>query len=179
MAAVYMVHTAKALESIVWLATAKPGIDIFHVITCAYFADRLHVRAYGRPIAGDDYTAGAYGPVGRTVYGLLRQEPLAVLALGGNGRLPFNVTETGWIVAAEREPNLRILSRSDVAALQRALDRYGDMPFDELVEITHHDPAYRAANGGRMRYEDFLDPDDPELAVKAEDLAESSRYAVM
>lgn len=179
MAAIYVVNTAKALESIVWLAHVKPGIDIFHVITCAFFADRLHLRAHGRPIASDNYRADTYGPRGQTVYGLLRKDPLEMLALGGNGRLPFIVNENGWTVEAEREPNLRILAHADVAALRRALDQYGDMSFDELVEITHNDPAYRAANGGRMRYEDFLDPDDPDREIKAEDLAETSRYAIM
>jgi hypothetical protein len=62
---------------------------------------------------------------------------------------------------AAREANLRLLSKSDIDALQRALDEYGDMRFGELVDFTHDDPAYRAASGGRMRYEDFPDADDP------------------
>ena len=56
-AARYAVHTAKAVETIVWLANAKPGIDVYHVVKCAFFADKDHLNRFGRPIAGDDYDA--------------------------------------------------------------------------------------------------------------------------
>lgn len=179
MTAIYAVHTAKALEVIVWLANAKPRIDIYHVIKCAFFADKFHLREYGRPIAGDNYIADTYGPLGLTVYRLLKGNPLELLALGGNGMLPFRVSKPGWTVEADREANVRVLSKSDVEALGEALSAYGDLSFDELMDITHDDPAYRAANGGRMKYEHFLDYDDPEYEMMAEDLSESSRYAVM
>ena len=174
----YAVHTAKAVEVIVWLANAKPGIDVYHVVKCAFFAEKDHLNRHGRPITGDDYDAAAYGPLGRSVYGLLRRDPIEMLALGGNGQLPFRVRDdAGWVVVPDREVNARLLSASDIGALQRALD-VADLSFEALCDMTHEDPAYIAAAGGRMRYEDLLDPADPDHAAKAEDLADTARHAV-
>ncbi len=175
----YAVHTAKAVEVILWLANAKPGIDIYHVAKCAFFADKDHLNGFGRPIAGDDYDADTYGPLGRSVYRLLRRDPIEMLALGGNGLLPFRVLDSAhWAVEADREANLKILSKSDVDALRNALDEIGDLSFGDLVDLTHAEPAYAAANGGRMRYEDLLDPADPQRDEKAADIAGAAPHAV-
>jgi hypothetical protein len=173
----YAIHSAKALETIVWLANERPEIDIFHVVTCAFYADKYHVNKYGRPIAGDDYDADVYGPLGRCVYRLLERDPIGMLAIGGNGELPFTVGSR-WQVTADREPNMRILSDSDVEALRDAVDRVANLTFDELVEMTHRERAYIEANGGRMKYEHLFDETDPERDQKAADLAETARFAV-
>jgi uncharacterized phage-associated protein len=175
MVARYLPHTAKALETILWIANAKPGIDIYHIVKTIYFADKKHFVEHGRPIFGEDYQAHRFGPLGSTAYGLLSGDPLEQLALGNNGPLPFKVGEN-WAVTADREANVRMLSRSDVSALASALDEVADLSFDDLVEITHDDVAYRAANGGRMKYEDMLDHDDPEYEFLVEDIRDSARH---
>jgi hypothetical protein len=174
----YVPNTSKALEVILWLANREPGIDIYHLVKAAFYADKEHVSAYGRPISGDEYEAKAYGPLPRVIYGLLRHEPLEILALGRNhGPLPFEIGND-FVVKAGREPNLRRLSESDQEALQRGLDIVRDKSFDELVDLTHDDPAYLNAAGGTMDYRDFLSADDPDRDAKAEDLSEVARYAV-
>lgn len=100
-----------------------------------------------------------------------------MIALGGNGDLPIRIGDR-WTVIADRASNIRLLSESDVEALEWAVEKAADLSFDELVELTHADPAYIAANGGRMRYEDLLDADDPRYHEKAADLEETARYAV-
>jgi uncharacterized phage-associated protein len=174
MSAQYTVHTAKAVETILWVANARPGIDLYHLIKTVYFADRSHVAKYGRPIFGENYKADTYGPKGTTVYGLLNGDAMEQIALGNNGPLPFKLGEA-WTVIADRDANERMLSASDIAALKSALDKVADMSFEDLVEITHNDPAYQAANGGRIKYEDMLDSNDPKYEVLAEDLSESAR----
>jgi uncharacterized phage-associated protein len=161
----------------VWLAKASPEIDIYHVVKAAFYADKYHLNKYGRPIAGDDYEADRYGPLGQCVYGLLRRDPMEMLALGGNGELPFQVGER-WTVVADREANLRVLSESDLEALAYGLRKVEGRSFEDLVQATHDEPAYVEANGGRMKYEDLLDADDPARNAKAADLAENARSAV-
>jgi uncharacterized phage-associated protein len=177
-AARYAVRTGKVLEAIVWLAAASPEIDIYHLVKAAFYADKYHLNRYGRPLAGDDYQADIYGPLGQCVYRLLKGDPIEMLALGGNGILPFKVGDQ-WRVTADREANTRILSVSDVEALRHGLDVVQPCTFDELVDMTHEEKAYIAANGGRMRYEDLLDEDDPQRDQKAEDLAGTARFAVL
>ncbi|MGA8551122.1 MAG: Panacea domain-containing protein, partial [Stellaceae bacterium] len=144
MSARYIPDTAKALEVILWLASSRPGIDVYHVVKCAYYADKRHLNAYGRPIAGDWYEADQYGPKGQCVYGLMRGRPIEVLALENNGRIPLTVTEH-YIVIPEREPNVSRLSDSDRDALSWALTEYADLSFDELLELSHREEAYLKA----------------------------------
>ena len=117
----YIPDAAKAVEMILWLANRHKGIDIYHLVKAAYFADKMHVREYGRPIVGDEYEAAAYGPLPKVVYGLLCFRPIEVLAASSNGELPFEVTEA-FAVVASREPNLRQLSESDQRALAHGLE---------------------------------------------------------
>jgi hypothetical protein len=175
MAARYAVNTSKTLEIILWLASERPGIDVYHVVKAAFYADKEHLNRFGRPIAGDDYIADQYGPLGDVIYGLLKRDPLEILALGGNGELPFTI-EGRFQVSPQRGPNLRRLSESEIAALRYGLEFVADKTFDELVDHSHKEAAYIAANGGRMQYERMLEPPDPE---KAEYLAETASSAAL
>lgn len=177
MSARYAVSTTKALEVILWLANRRPRIDFYHVVKCVFYADKYHLNKFGRPITGDNYIADTYGPLGRTVYGLLRHDPFEILALGGNGDLPFKVVGR-YQIEATRDANLRRLSESDVEALQFSVDTYADKTFDELFIESHSDPAYIAAQGGSMRYEDLLAFDDPKREEKARYLAEVAPTAI-
>ncbi len=169
---------AKAVETILWLANSHRNIDVYHLVKATYFADKMHVREYGRPIVGDEYEAAMFGPLPKVIYGLLRFQPIEVLAASSNGQLPFQVTKA-FAVIPSRDANLRHLSESDLEALRHGLDVVHDKSFDQLVSLTHEDPAYLRAGGGAIDYRDFFDDDDPERDSKAEDLSEIARYAVL
>jgi uncharacterized phage-associated protein len=174
----YPIHTAKVLEVVVWLANAMPGIDIYHLVKAAFFADKYHLNQYGRPISGDEYEADVYGPLGHSIYRMLCFSPIEQLALGGNSPLPFHVDGDKWQVRVDRAANMRLLSDSDVEALHHGLAQVKDRSFNELRAITHLDPAYVRADGGRMKFEDLLDDNDPDRDEKAEDLVETAPFAV-
>jgi hypothetical protein len=174
----YRVRTDKALEVIVWLANRRPHMDIYHAVKCAFYADKYHINEYGRPIAGDHYVADTYGPLGQAVYGLIKGDPFEILALGGNGDLPFKLGQK-WRIKATREANTNRLSHSDVEALEWAVNNYADKTFDELVDESHEEAAYIAAIGGTMRYEDLLDPNDPNRDAKARELEEMADSAFL
>jgi hypothetical protein len=179
MAARYAVNTSKALEIILWLANERPRIDVYHVVKCAFYADKYHLNRYGRPLAGDNYIADTYGPLGKTVYGLLIGDPLEILALDLNDpHLPFRRDRGLW-VEADRPPNMKRLSESDVEALRYALTLCGDKTFGELFMESHAEPAYILADGGPIRYEDLLDLDDPRREEKAAYLEETAYAAVL
>ena len=178
MRARYVVDTSKALEVILWLSSECPGIDIYHIVKCAFYADKYHLNKFGRPITGDNYIADTYGPLGKTIYNLIRGEPFEILALGGNGQLPFSVGEQ-WQITPSRGANQRRLSESDREALRHALKEYAGRSFDELYVESHDDPAYIAANGGSMRYEDFIPEDDPQRQDKIEYIQEVASTAVL
>lgn len=174
----YVSNTSKALEVIVWLAREHDGIDVYHLVKAAFFADKHHVTHYGRPISGDTYEAAPYGPLPQVVYGILRRRPIEMLAIGGNGDLPFDV-DARHRVHATRDPNLRRLSGSDVEALRVGLDHVADRTFDEIFEETHDDPAYTRAMGGFMDARDFLPADLPDRESKARDILETADYVAL
>ncbi len=177
-AARFIPTTAKALECILWLANAQPDIDIYHIVKAVYFAEVEHLNQWGRPIVGDEYRADTYGPLGRTIYGLLRNDPLEQLALGSNGPLPF-IIGPRWTVRAGRDANEAVLSESDVEALRHGLDHVREMSFDALVEETHGHLAYRRAAGARMRYEDLLDESGPSYQERLADLVANAASSVL
>jgi uncharacterized phage-associated protein len=173
----YIPSVAKALEVILWLAERKNGIDFIHLVKSAFYADKYHISRYGRPIVGDVYRAAWFGPLPQVIYGLLRHEPMEMLALGNNGPLPFKVEASR--VFPERGPNLSRLSSSDVEALEHGLKEVDGTPFDELVEKTHRDPAWLNAVGGMMDYRDFISQDDPSREQKIGYLEEVAPFAVL
>lgn len=173
----YVTSTWKALEAILWMASKKPGFDIYHIVKAAYFADKYHVSTYGRPIVGDSYSAAPYGPLPLVMYGLLKREPIELLALDGNGEVPF-IVDGRFRVTATRDPNLNRLSKTDTEALGVGVDHVAGMTFDAIYRETHDDPAYINADGSRMDYRDFISDEDPAKDKKAELISETAEFAV-
>jgi hypothetical protein len=109
----FIAATDKVLESIVFVADRPQPMDLYHVVKALYFADKYHIQKHGRPIAGDGYDAAQYGPLAQVAYGLLKGDPLEMLALGGNGgALPFSVT--GLVCPHESGPLFELVPASDM-----------------------------------------------------------------
>jgi hypothetical protein len=174
----YIPSVGKALEVILWLADRKKGIDVYHIVKAAFYADKFHIAKYGRPVVGDVYRAAWSGPLPQIIYGLLRHEPIEILALGTNGVLPFKVESGSFRVYPDRTANAKRLSTSDVEALQYGLAETADASFEELYQKTHRDPAYRNAIAGAMDYRDFIPLDDPQRMKKIEYLEEVAPFAL-
>lgn len=175
----------KILNIILWLANERPGMDMYRILKILFIADKNHFNIYGRPIAGEKYVAMKYGPVAETAYGILkrRNEEKRALHLV---EFPFTLhaDKDGREVCVypSREPNLASFSKSEVKALENALERYGNLDFNALKALTHGHKAYERAWAERsskgsvpIRYEDFLEDDkaDPELV---EDLEYASQF---
>lgn len=173
----YVPNVSKALEVILWIASSKPGFDIYHVVKASFFADKFHVAHYGRPICGDSYAAAPWGPLPQVIYNLLRHDPIEMIALDSNGELPFRIDEKHRVFA-ERDANERRLSKTDVQALTHGVDHVAQLSFEEIYQETHADPAYLNARGMLMDYRDFIPDEDEEKAEKAADIEETAGYAV-
>ncbi len=174
----YIPSVTKALEVILWLADRQSGIDVYHLVKSVFYGDKYHVARFGRPIVGDVYRAAGFGPLPQVIYGLLRNEPMEILALGNSGPLPFRVDDA-FRVYGERGANLDRLSASDVEALEYGLKEVAGKSFDELLERTHRDPAYQKAINGFIDYRDLIPDDDPNKREKVEYLEEVAPIAVL
>jgi uncharacterized phage-associated protein len=139
-----------------------------------FFADKLHLTRYGRPIIGDHYYAMRFGPVPSTVDNYLDAVEEVLVSCGANdterefeGYLRMEPTETYPVVRATGREDFRVFSRSDLRILQEVVDSYGPLSAARLSKIAHDDPAYRIPDKTRpeygraeMPYELFFESED-------------------
>ena len=135
------------------------------MVKLLYLADREHLRRFGRPITFDRYVAMQFGPVASAAFDLLKGKS----ALGINpSDLPFEIRSHDKIRIVsnpKREIDRTIFSKSDLLVLDQTAEKYGEMSFDELFNLTHNHFAYdrawknRKSKADEMRFEDFLSED--------------------
>jgi uncharacterized phage-associated protein len=139
-----------------------------------YFADKIHLNRYGRPITGDSYACMDHGPV-----------PSISLNEMNDAIEPEESTEPALLKVLEIRrgsmyPTFRLrdehlfdpetFSRSELEVLKEVADRYGRMPAGRLIDLTHEDPAWTKANEHRgpgssvpMPFETLFDASNRDL----------------
>lgn len=173
-------NLSKIVELLLYLAHKKPGSDKYQAVKFFYLADREHLTRYGRPITFESYYALPYGPVASKAKELLEEDRWTMKEAGINV-LPFRTqkkarsgpNKSDLVVIGEplRDVDFDIFSRSDLKVFDEILEKYGDLNFQQLFEITHDHFAYKRAWRDRghmkrseMRYEEMID--DEELRKK-------------
>ena len=129
------------MECVLYLAARLPRPGLHNIAKIFYFADKRHLREYGRLICGDSYVAMKYGPVPSAIYGMLkavrddardRWTPPRAVKLAGDA-----LAVSGCRVEPLREADLMELSDSDVECLQWAVKKYGRLLFNDLTDASH------------------------------------------
>lgn len=153
----------KAIEAIVWLAEKRPGIDIYHIAKILFYADKLHLNKYGRPIIGDTYIKMPYGPAPSAVLDLIKKNDYT-LTPHQIGKISEAITvekeERYPSISPLRSPDLSYFSNTDIACLQESFDENIDLPFDDLVKSTHTEKCYIEASDGRPIDQKLMVDDD-------------------
>jgi hypothetical protein len=157
----------KATQALNYFAIQNGGeIEKLHALKLVFFADRYHLRKYGRPVTNDQYWAMRLGPVPSGVKDLFEldsaspEERHYAEKFFGPGSHPHSIRS----VAAVEE---RVLSRTDIEAFEFVSRTF--QPKFGIVEKTHLYPEWRrheaAIKGGSSRvpmdYLDFLDDPPP------------------
>ena len=149
------------------------GTDVtqYDIVKTLFLADTGHLNEYGRPITFDNYVAMEHGPVPTTSYDLVKENYAGLpwkRIPGDNPR-----SKAFFFVQPSREPNEDVLSPSDVAALNVALERVKQLGFSGARALTHEHPAYLDAwntdsdrKSFPMDYGKLLDTPDPEIAAE-------------
>ncbi len=153
----------KATQALNFLARKSGGhINKLKALKLVFFADRYHVRKYGRPVSECTYFAMTHGPVASEA---------KHIAEDGN-RLPpvarsytrkFLRKKGDFDCASVADVDKAVLSASDLEALEFAWKYFGKFSKYQLRNITHHYPEWkrheRALEQHRrvpMDYTDFL-----------------------
>jgi uncharacterized phage-associated protein len=168
-------NESKAVEALVFIAQRWPGITPFYIAKALFFADRDHLRAYGRPVTGDSYIAMASGPVPSGIYDIIKDnldffgDPDAIVAA-----IQVDRNDRGRRVYAKRDPNLDLLSETDIETLAGSVDFCRTKSFRELSELTHQELAWAQAPANSEM--------NPEMMVSEEmreEVRESAAYGVL
>jgi uncharacterized phage-associated protein len=168
-------NETKTVEAIAFIAQRWPGITPFFLAKVLFFADRDHLRLYGRPVTGDIYIAMADGPVPSHVYDMVKANLdffgapdviVAAISVDRNAQYPR--------VYARRDPDLDVLSETDIAALDASITFCRGKSFNELSSITHQEPAWSEAPANGVMDLERLVPED-----MREEVRESAAYAVL
>jgi len=160
----------KATQGLNHFALKEGGrINKLKVLKLIYFADRFHLRKYGRLITNDIYFAMDYGPVPSNVKDIAE----ATSFLGDSERdyssqyiIPIdNVT-----LQSVKQVDNSLFSDSDIEALDYIWERFGHLDQFELAEITHEYPEWKRHKKAleldtriQMYLEDFFDDPDADV----------------
>jgi uncharacterized phage-associated protein len=173
----------RALAALAYLASKNlPEFDKYKSCKLIFLADKYHLVRYARPITGDEYFAVPYGPIpSQTLDHLTRFE-------AGNDEKLEQIFELDDHFAypryvAKGESDFSVLSQSDIMALDRTAELYGQKSFAELKAITHAMPAYdkawksRAENSKRaeMAFEDFFEEEAESVKGALEEAIEQDQ----
>ncbi len=120
--------------------------DFIKLFKILYFAQREHLVKYGRGVIGDTFHALRFGPVPSFIYKALQ------MAQGRLERMPdfdpflegIEVSNTS-LVSSSVEPDMDELSLSDIACLDKYIEKYRDMNSYKLSNRSHYDKAWKDA----------------------------------
>lgn len=174
----YRINYEKAIETIVWLANKRPGIDIYHIAKVLYYADKLHVNRYARPVLGDTYTCMQFGPVPSGVRDLITSNSWLNPEHLASVEESFTVGQDRFSsINAKRKPEMKYFSKTDQECLQEAFDNCIDKSFEELVEITHNEKCWIETDTNQpIDYSLLIDDDNPHKDEILKEMSETSIY---
>lgn len=170
----FQFNKSKAVEALVFIAQRWPGITPFYLSKVLFFADRDHLRQYGRPVLGDSYIAMDNGPVPSRVYDIVKGnldffgDPAAI-----KSALRMDRAAQPHTISAEREPNTAQFSETDIAALSAAIDFCKGKSFGYLSNLTHNEEAWSTAPRNAEMELELLVPEE-----QREEVRETAAYAV-
>lgn len=155
----------KATQALNFFARKDSGsINKLKALKLIYFADRCHLRRYGRPITNDRYLAMNYGPVASSCKDLAEMSEF----LGSEERSYAEnyLAPAGHDFTSLNEVEATEFSATDLESLEFAWDAYGSHGGFQLADETHEFPEWKrhearlaSPNESRvpMSYSDFLE----------------------
>ena len=157
----------KAAQALNFFARQSGGsVNKLKALKLLFFADRYHLRKYGRPLSECTYFAMQHGPVASEAKNIAEeadQLPPTVVAYAKK----FVRKKGDYDCAAVAATDSTVLSASDREALEFAWRYFGSFSKYQLRDITHHYPEWKRhehALAGKKRvpmdYADFFKEPD-------------------
>jgi uncharacterized phage-associated protein len=146
----------KTVNAVLHIVTKLKRKDFHKIFKILYFSDREHLTNYGRTITGDKYIAMSDGPVPSNLYDIFKSvRGDSYFKDNGKFGIYFSVVNND-LIKANKEPDLKKLSKTDLLCIDKSIELYGDMSWDEIREKSH-DYAWRNTIINRaINFEDII-----------------------
>jgi uncharacterized phage-associated protein len=174
----FQFNESKGVEALAYIAGRWAGITAFYASKVLFFAEKIHLNRYCRPIVADTFIAMPNGPVPSTLYdfikGRLEQsgDPEAIMGALSIKQVPYPRIE------AQRPANGDILSQSDMECLEEAMTLCRGKGFAALSSLTHQERAWLdAPQNGPMDYAAMIE--GPHRDAVLAEAAEFAAYGVL
>jgi uncharacterized phage-associated protein len=176
----FQFNEKKGVEALTYVASQWPGLTAFFAAKVLFFAEKRHLNRYARPIVGDTFIAMPNGPVPSTLYDFIKGrldqsgDPDAFMAALLIERDPYSR------LAAQRDPDLSVLSPSDLECLDEAIAFCRGRSFGTLSSLTHQERAWlEAPANGPMDYEHMIDGEGEGRESLIAEAKEFAAYGVL
>src|SRR5437870_4748342 len=156
----------KATQALNFFARKAGGrINKMKSLKLVYFADRYHLRKYGRPVVGDEYLAMNYGPVATGTKDVAEMSDFLGEEEARYARKFIEPSESGFAYSSVAEVDEKVFSESDREALRFAWAGFGRIKEFDLSKLTHRYPDWKKHEAALkskvvtrvpMNYRDFL-----------------------
>lgn len=131
----------KLVQVLVFFATKNGGkVNKLKAIKLLFFADRYHIRKYGRPVVWSTYYAMKNGPVSSEA---LDVENLHLDSKRAKEVNRFLEKKEKFSFESKENVNEDVFSETDLEALNFAWNVFGHFGEFELANITHAYPEWR------------------------------------
>ena len=136
----------KAMNVLLYLAIRIPEErNMYKLLKAAYRANKRHLENHGREIFNERYQALEFGAVPAFAYDVITHvrdgKPQPRMPHKVKQKLSVSENDT---VTALVDPNLRLLSETDLECVDEAIQFYRGKSFDEVKSNAHEDEAYKA-----------------------------------
>jgi len=132
----------KATQAVNFFARKEGGkISKMKALKLIFFADRYHFRKYGRLITSDKYFAMEHGPVPSSTKHLVDMNE-AQHRLGRDYAERFVQPLSSSELQSISDVETKVLSKTDLEALEFAWSKFGRMTAGSLRNLTHSYPEW-------------------------------------
>ena len=111
-------------------------LNKFKAVKLMFFADRYHLRKYGRLLSSDIYYAMKLGPVCSKTTNMTKM-------------FGTSISENRYKYSTNGVYNSKVFSNSDKEAITFSLEHFNKFKYSDLVDITHDYPEWK-------QYSDFF-----------------------
>jgi uncharacterized phage-associated protein len=130
---------------------APQPLNKMKALKLLFFADRYHLRKYGRPVSDCAYFAMKNGPVASEAKNVA-EESSRLEASERNYARRFVRRKDAYHFSSVAEVDKSVLSQTDIEALEFAWRTFGQYTQFQLRDITHHYPEWKR-HAAKLRHD--------------------------